>query len=279
MKFADDTKGLQEIKGEEDRTKLQTTLDRLVKWAEDRGMKFNVDKCKIMHVGRNNPQYEYFMAGVKLKVVEEEDIGVTIHNSLKPGKHCKKITDTANAVLRQLTKNFHYRDRHIFKKLYVQYVRPHLEFASPAWSPWNESDKASIEKVQIRALNMISGLNGTYEERCQELGLDTLEERRRKQDLLQAYKICNAIDRVRPELLFTRTGNNPARHTRFTANPHNITVKRSRLDIRKHSYAVRVAGEWNDLDQHAKSCSSVAMFKNAIKKPHYTGREMDGPTR
>ena len=57
LKFANDTKGLQEmeINGEEDRTKLQTTLDRLVKWAEDWGMKFNVDKCKIMHVGRNNP--------------------------------------------------------------------------------------------------------------------------------------------------------------------------------------------------------------------------------
>ena len=93
LKFANVTKGLQEmeINGEEDRTKLQTTLDRLVKWAEDWGMKFNVDKCKIMHVGRKNPRYEYFMAGVKLREVEEEkDIGVTIHNSLKPAKHCKK---------------------------------------------------------------------------------------------------------------------------------------------------------------------------------------------
>ena len=91
-----------------------------------------------MHMRNNNPRYEYFMAGQKLNVVEEEkDIGVIVHSSLKPNRHCKKITDTANAVLRQLTKNFHYRDRNIFKKLYVQYVQPHLEFASPAWPPWN----------------------------------------------------------------------------------------------------------------------------------------------
>ena len=45
------------------------------------------------------------MGGVKLKTVEEEkDIGGTIHNSLKPSRHCKKVADTANAVLRQLTK-------------------------------------------------------------------------------------------------------------------------------------------------------------------------------
>ena len=136
LKFADNMKGLQEICGEDDRNKLQLTLDRLVEWAEEWGMKFNIEKYKIMHVGNNNPRYEYFMAGQKLKVVEEEKgIGVTIHNSLKPNRHCKKIADTANAVLRQLTKNFHYRDRNVFKKLYIQYVRPHLEFASPAWSP------------------------------------------------------------------------------------------------------------------------------------------------
>ena len=93
MKFADDTKGLQEIGGEDDRIKLQMTLDRLVEWAEEWGMKFNIEKCKIMHVGKNNPQFDYYMAGTKLKVVEEEkDIRVTIHKSLKPSAHCKSPT-------------------------------------------------------------------------------------------------------------------------------------------------------------------------------------------
>ena len=44
IKFAEDTKGLQEVNGEEDRVKLQTTLDSLTKWAEEWGMKFNVEK-------------------------------------------------------------------------------------------------------------------------------------------------------------------------------------------------------------------------------------------
>ena len=35
LKFADDTKGLQEIRGEDDRNKLQLALDRLAEWAED----------------------------------------------------------------------------------------------------------------------------------------------------------------------------------------------------------------------------------------------------
>ena len=266
MKFADDTKGLQEIGGEDDRIKLQMTLDRLVEWAEEWGMKFNIEKCKIMHVGKNNPQFDYYMAGTKLKVVEEEkDIGVIIHKSLKPSAHCKRVADTANAVLRQLTKNFHFRDRHVFKKLYIQYVRPHVEFASPSWSPWNEADKTVIENVQKRAVNMISGLIGsTYEEKCRELGLESLEERRRKQDLLQAYKILSGKDNVRPELLFTRVGAQPERMTRFTNDPLNLTVNRCRLDIRKNSYATRVTEDWNKLSHKTKTSTSVAMFKSAI---------------
>ena len=93
-KFADDTKGLKVIESAADRDKLQSTLDNLTKWAEDWSMKFNVAKCKIMHVGRNNPGYEYKMAGIKLCEVEEEkDIGVTIQSNLKPSKHCQKIAE------------------------------------------------------------------------------------------------------------------------------------------------------------------------------------------
>ena len=80
--------------------------------------------------------------------------------------------------------------RHVFIRLYVQYVRPHIEFAVPAWSPWLEADKEVLEKVQRRAVQMVSGLKAhTYEDRLKELGLTTLEERRHQADMAQTYKI------------------------------------------------------------------------------------------
>jgi hypothetical protein len=52
---------------------------------------------------------------------------------------------------------------------------PHLEFASQAWSPWLTGDKEVLEKVQRKAVGMVSGLEGkSYEERCKELGLETV---------------------------------------------------------------------------------------------------------
>ena len=113
IKFADDTKGLQEINSEEDRAKLQEALDNMVRWAREWGMEFNTAKCKIMNVGHNNPGYQYTMGGVVLQEVEEEkDVGVTVHRSLKPSRHCQKAAGMATGVLRQLAKNFHYRDRY-----------------------------------------------------------------------------------------------------------------------------------------------------------------------
>jgi hypothetical protein len=48
-------------------------------------MEFNVKKCKVLHVGHNNPGQEYWMEGERLAVTEEEvDVGITISKNLKP---------------------------------------------------------------------------------------------------------------------------------------------------------------------------------------------------
>jgi Reverse transcriptase (RNA-dependent DNA polymerase) len=120
-KFADDTKGSKEILGSQVRDDLQTVLNNLCRWAELWGMEFNVSKCKIVHLGRNNPKYKYYMNGTELKTVQEETyVGIVIDKNLKPGKQCTKAANTASAVLRMIQRNFHYRDRHTFVKLYSQ---------------------------------------------------------------------------------------------------------------------------------------------------------------
>ena len=57
--FADDTKLCKVINTEEDSFLLQRDLDRLGAWAEKWQMRFNTDKCKAMHIGRNNASHLY----------------------------------------------------------------------------------------------------------------------------------------------------------------------------------------------------------------------------
>jgi hypothetical protein len=41
------------------------------------------------------------------------------------------------------------------------------------------TDQQKLEKVQEKAVKMVAGLKGdTYEEKCKEIGLETLKERR-----------------------------------------------------------------------------------------------------
>ena len=70
----------------------------------------------------------------------------------------------SNAVLGQISRSFHYRDKNVFMKFYKSHVRSHLMFSVPAWSPMTEADKLVLENVQKRAGRMVSGLSGSYDE-------------------------------------------------------------------------------------------------------------------
>ncbi len=122
-----------------------------LEWVDTWGMVFKVEKCKVMYVGRNNPPYEYFMKGKKLITTEEEkDVSVYVSKSMKPTNQGHRAETRATGVLNQFRKNFHYRDRRTFVKLYVQYVQPHLEFALPAWSPWNLGEQEDSKEYSRR---------------------------------------------------------------------------------------------------------------------------------
>ena len=207
-KFADDTKLGQRIVNEEDKDKLQDCLTKLTNWASKWCMEFNVKKCKVLHVGRSNKNFEYLMNGEKLDSVDSErDIGVIIDKSMKPSLQCAEAARRASSVLVQITRAFLYRDRKTFLKLYIQFVRCHLEFSIPAWSPWSQCDIDILERVQKRAVNLITGLKGkSYLEKLQELGLMSLEQRRSRFDLLQTFKIIKGFDNVSKDIWFDLVG-------------------------------------------------------------------------
>jgi ribonuclease P/MRP protein subunit RPP40 len=220
-----------------------------------------------MHLGHNNPGHTYTMSNQQLTTTEDErDIGVCISKNLKPSMQCAQAARTAQTVLSQLTRAFHYRDRHIFKRLYVQYVRPHLEFATVAWAPWLEADKAVLEKIQQRAVAAISGLKGTsYEEKLKELGLTTLEERRHQADMVQTFKILRGFDNVKSETWFQKV-DTTGRLTRSAADPLNLKTQAAHLEIRRNFFSNRAVDGWNLVPSELKNARTVQYFKRAYRR-------------
>jgi len=251
----------------EDTVKLQRAIDVAAKWSEKWKMPFNVNKCKVMHIGKNNPRAEYQMDGHRLATTEmERDVGVQITPSMKWSEHCGKAAATATRVLAQIARAFSYRDRSTFMRLYKSYVRPHLEFASPAWSPWLVRDMDALEKVQKKAVGMVGGLKGaTYEEKLVELGLQSLSERRREADLLLIQKVMHGTCRVNGEK-WKNARNNGGPLTRAAADPTRLDQPRARLEIRSNYYTVRIPREWNELPQDLRETQSAARFKANLRR-------------
>ena len=80
-----------------------------------------------------------------------------------------------------------------------------MEFSTPAWSPWTAGDKVTLEKVQQKAVKMVSGLQGkTYEERLKELKMETLEERRHQADMKTVWNILHGHGNLKPETWFEK---------------------------------------------------------------------------
>ena len=146
------------------------------------------------------------------------------------------------------------------------YVRPHLEFASPAWSPWLESDINVLENVQKRFVRMVSGLHSTtYEDKLKELDILSLKDRRVYFDLVETFKCINGYTKVKYEQFFLPERDIERRPTRARTCHLNIVSSRSRLDVRKHFFTQRVVDMWNSLPDTLKETHSLNSFKNQLK--------------
>ena len=125
------------------------------------------------------------------EVDEEKDLGVTFQSNLKFDKHISSIIAKAQRVLSLIYHSFDYMDRDMFLVLYKSVVRPILEYATCVWPPSLKKDMQKLEAVQRRATKLVKDISHlNYEDQFRQLGLPTLEYRRDRNDMIQAY---NAI--------------------------------------------------------------------------------------
>ena len=278
--FADDRKLFLRIltnktnfRNEDGRRALQEDLNKVVEWAKKWKMEFNVEKCKVMHLGYNNPKNSYRMGDKVLEATEEErDLGVLIDDKLDFGKHINTIVAKANRVLGMIKVSFACMNIPMFLNLYTAQVRPLLEYCVQVWSPHKRKYIKLIEGVQRRATKLVPQLREkTYENRLKVLGLQRLVERRIRGDMIETYKIMTGKEKLDKRRLFTMTTLISRRH------PMKIYRKYSRLDVRKYFFSQRVVKKWNMLTLSEVEARKTSGFKTMYdkKEERATAREND----
>ena len=262
IKFADDTKMGASADKSATVEQLQQDLQKIGEWSVKWQMPFNLDKCKVMHIGYKNNNVKYELLGRELESCQQEkDLGVTITNDLQPSKQCIEVEKKAQKILGYIKRQFKTRKKDTIITLYKALVRPHLEYAVQFWSPSQRKDIEKLEAVQARATKLIPSIKHIgYQRRLERLNLYSLEKRRLRGQLIETFKILKGINNIDYRCLFSRSNN----QTR--SNGWKLEQKRFNTSHCGNFFSYKIPSFWNKLPAEVVNSTTVNQFKNRLDK-------------
>ena len=146
-------------------TNAQTYLDETVAWMDENNLLL-ADKTQATLLTPDPAEYNYELnlkiKGEPLETTKTPKIlGLTFDPKLTFAEHVKKTEENSKKALRlvkALSGTSWGQQKETLVNTYKQYVRPIIEYASPAWSPIiSDTNLLKLQRVQNEALRCATG--------------------------------------------------------------------------------------------------------------------------
>ena len=137
---------------------LQKDINTLCNWESKWQMKFNIDKCHIMHVThkRNLLLMTYNMNGRSIEVTASHTyLGIGMNTKLSWAEHISNTVSKANKVLGFLRRSLYSCSPFVKETAYKSLVTPRQEYCSSIWDTYHQEYENKLESVQRRAARLV----------------------------------------------------------------------------------------------------------------------------
>ena len=186
------------------------------------------------------------------------DLGFNIDKSLKFSDHCKKISNSAKSKSCLIRRSFVTNSEDFLTQMFNVFVRPLLEYGTCIWSPYLLENIDIIEDIQRKYSKRYPGMwDVSYPERLKILSMDSLEIRRIRNDLYEAFKILNGLSPLDKSEFFEKSNSNTS---------SNLAKIRSNCIERLHFFSNRVVTVYNSLPDSVVGVDSLKKFKSALSE-------------
>ena len=263
--FADDTKLYKKITCPEDADYMQKDIDSFYDWCTVWWMSFNITKCFIMHYGKTNNEYIYHINGnILSKCDTYKDLGVLTSNDLKVHAQLKSCVAKANSIVGMIRRTFTFIDGDLLTRTFKIFVRPILEYCQQVWCPYLSKDIEELERVQRRATKLVPYLKDLdYEERLAKLNLMSLEDRRKRGDLIYMFKLMKGIIDVDYRKFFTLSRDANSNYMLLRGHQYHVKQQENcNGDKRLNFFTIRIINPWNELPAEVVNSKSINEFKS-----------------